>query len=168
VAAKTGTHQRGDTGSNSAAWTVGYTPSISTAIWVGDPANSAIKDESGGDIFGRGLPGSIWQRFMNAYLMATPLETFPAFKLIGPAAAPPVADPVTPRPAPRREPHITRPSAPPELDFKDFLPTPINPSESEKPAKPRRNKCTLLCDNHESDDEQSSRNADRGRETGVS
>src|SRR5581483_397457 len=32
VAAKTGTSQLGDTGRNSAAWMVGYTPSISTAV----------------------------------------------------------------------------------------------------------------------------------------
>lgn len=88
VAAKTGTHQRGDTGTNSAAWTVGYTPSISTAVWVGDPANSAIKDRNGKNIFGRGVPGEIWQRFMDSYLKGTAKETFPPFKLIGVTAGP--------------------------------------------------------------------------------
>ena len=142
VAAKTGTHQRGDTGSNSAAWTVGYTPSISTAVWVGDPANSAIKNSSGGDIFGRGVPGLIWQRFMNAYLAATPLETFPAFTLIGPAS-PPVVERPAPRPAPRREPRAATQSTTPELSIEDFLPTPDEPSE--EPAKPQRNRCFPFC-----------------------
>ena len=34
-AAKTGTTQLGDTTSNKDAWMVGYTPSLSTAVWVG-------------------------------------------------------------------------------------------------------------------------------------
>ncbi|MGH8968128.1 MAG: penicillin-binding transpeptidase domain-containing protein, partial [Actinomycetes bacterium] len=143
VAAKTGTHQRGDTGSNSAAWTVGYTPSISTAVWVGDPANSAIKNSTGGDIFGRGLPGAVWQRFMNSYLAGTPMETFPEFKLIGPAASPPVQ--AAPPTSAKREPARTRPSARPEPDFERFLPTPVEPEEeSSKPSS--RNCFPFGCD----------------------
>jgi membrane peptidoglycan carboxypeptidase len=146
VAAKTGTHQRGDTGTNSAAWTVGYTPSISTAVWVGDPANSAIKNVTGDDIFGRGLPGAIWQRFMNSYLAGTPMETFPEFTLIGPAAPPPV------QPAParstRRESARATPSARPEPDF-DSLPTPIEPAE-EEPIDPPLGRCYPFgCDDPE-------------------
>ena len=34
-AAKTGTNQLGDTDANRDAWMVGYTPSLSTAVWVG-------------------------------------------------------------------------------------------------------------------------------------
>ncbi|MGH3811509.1 MAG: transglycosylase domain-containing protein, partial [Pseudonocardiaceae bacterium] len=143
VAAKTGTHQRGDTGSNSAAWTVGYTPSISTAVWVGDPANSAIKNSTGGDIFGRGLPGAVWQRFMNSDLAGTPMETFPEFKLIGPAAPPPVQ--AAPPTSAKREPARTRPSARPEPDFERFLPTPVEPEEeSSKPSS--RNCFPFGCD----------------------
>ena len=33
--AKTGTNQLGDTGANRDAWMVGFTPSLSTAVWVG-------------------------------------------------------------------------------------------------------------------------------------
>ncbi|MGH3777163.1 MAG: transglycosylase domain-containing protein [Pseudonocardiaceae bacterium] len=143
VAAKTGTHQLGDTGSNSAAWTVGYTPSISTAVWVGDPANSAIKNSTGGDIFGRGVPGAIWQRFMNSYLAGTPMENFPEFTLIGPAAPPPVQ--AAPQRSANREPGRTRPSARPEPDFEQFLPTPVEPEEeSSEPSS--RNCFPFGCD----------------------
>ncbi|MGH3802754.1 MAG: transglycosylase domain-containing protein, partial [Pseudonocardiaceae bacterium] len=157
VAAKTGTHQRGDTGSNSAAWTVGYTPSISTAVWVGDPANSAIKNSNGGDIFGRGLPGAIWQRFMNSYLSSTPMETFPAFKLIGPAPPPPVQ--AAPPTSAKREPARPRPSARPEPDdFEPLLPTPIEPEE--EPTKPSSGSCFPFdCDDSPSKDDE-----DGGRE----
>ncbi|MGQ0719370.1 MAG: transglycosylase domain-containing protein [Pseudonocardiales bacterium] len=153
VATKTGTHQLGDTGSNSAAWTVGYTPSISTAVWVGDPANSAIKNSDGGDIFGRGLPGAIWQRFMDSYLAGTPMETFPEFKLIGPAPPPPVQ--AAPQRSATREPARTRPSAQPEPDFESFLPTPVEPDE--KPTeRPSGNCFPFGCDDSppEDDDEE--------------
>jgi len=140
VAAKTGTHQRGDTGRNSAAWTVGYTPSISTAVWVGDPANSAIKNVNGSDIFGRGLPGAIWQRFMNAYLMGAPIETFPPFTLIGPAP-PPIETPPTAPPVHTREPHHSAPSAPFEPDIEGFLRMPIEPPMKPKPTRSRRDTC---------------------------
>ena len=153
VAAKTGTHQLGDTGHNAAAWMVGYTPSISTAVWVGDPANSAIKDADGTDIFGRGLPGAIWQRFMNSYLQNTPIQTFPSFKLIGspPPTVVTTQASATPRTHALRR---TEPSATPEPDFPPTKPTPIAPSTPTKPtpvepstkaAKPRRNNCFPLC-----------------------
>ncbi|HZS22669.1 MAG TPA: transglycosylase domain-containing protein [Pseudonocardiaceae bacterium] len=144
VAAKTGTQQRGETTNNSAAWTVGYTPSISTAVWVGDPANTAIKTANGADIFGRGIPGLIWQRFMNSYLMGTPLETFPPFKLIGPAP-PPVDEP---KAAPTRvkQPRDVTPSATPEPNPEDFIPVPVVPTE--KPTRTNRPQrtCFPFCD----------------------
>jgi len=149
VAAKTGTHQRGDTGTNSAAWTVGYTPSISTAVWVGDPANSAIKNANGSDIFGRGLPGTIWQRFMDSYLTGTPKETFPPFTVIGPAP-PPVEDQPPSSATRTREPRSVTPSAPPESNpdsnsdsnnpepnTDGFTPTPIEPPAKPPRARPR-------------------------------
>jgi len=143
VAAKTGTHQLGDTGHNSAAWTVGYTPSISTAVWVGDPANTALKTATGGDVFGRGVPGAIWQRFMNSYLTGAPMEIFAPFKLIGPAAPPPpVEKPVNPQPT--RKPRDTMPSATPDPTVDGFGPILTEPST--KPTRPQHNGCFPFCD----------------------
>jgi membrane peptidoglycan carboxypeptidase len=144
VAAKTGTQQRGDSKDNSAAWTVGYTPSISTAVWVGDPANTAIKTANGADIFGRGIPGLIWQRFMNSYLMGSPLETFPPFTLIGPPP-PPVEQPA-PAPTRVKQPRDVTPSATREPAPEDFIPVPIQPTEKPtRTTKPQRN-CFPFCD----------------------
>ncbi|MGH3783285.1 MAG: transglycosylase domain-containing protein, partial [Pseudonocardiaceae bacterium] len=142
VAAKTGTHQLGNTGRNSAAWTVGYTPSISTAVWVGDPANTALKNSNGSDIFGRGVPGAIWQRFMNSYLTGAPMEVFAPYKLIGPAAPPPVEQ--QPNQQPTRKPRNTTPSATPDPNFGDLVPMPVEPST--KPTRPRHNDCFPFCD----------------------
>jgi membrane peptidoglycan carboxypeptidase len=151
VAVKTGTHQRGDTGTNSAAWTVGYTPSISTAVWVGDPANSAIKNQDGSDIFGRGLPGGIWQRFMNSYLVGTPMETFPEFTLIGPAAQSPAQS--APSRAAKRGPVRTTPSDRSGPDV-ESSPTPIEPPEEEEPTSSPWRKCyPFTCDDSPPEDE---------------
>jgi membrane peptidoglycan carboxypeptidase len=92
VAAKTGTVQLNKTNQNKDAWTVGYTPSISTAVWVGSDFSDPIKNSAGQPIFGRMLPGSIWQEFMNAALKGTPKEQFSKFVPMG---VPPTADPAT-------------------------------------------------------------------------
>jgi membrane peptidoglycan carboxypeptidase len=83
VAAKTGTVQSRVEGQNNDAWTVGYTPSISTAVWVGTDDNSPIKTSAGTPIYGRMVPGSIWQQFMNAALRNKPVEQFSTFDALG-------------------------------------------------------------------------------------
>jgi membrane peptidoglycan carboxypeptidase len=52
---------------NSNAWYVGYTEQIAAAIWVGsrDHNDTPIKDPKGNNIFGAGLPGQMWEDFMN-------------------------------------------------------------------------------------------------------
>ena len=66
VAGKTGTVQHPTlNGQNKDAWMVGYTPSVSTAVWVGTDQSDPIKTAAGRPVFGRMLPGSIWQTFMN-------------------------------------------------------------------------------------------------------
>ncbi len=112
VAAKTGTHQLGDTGSNAAAWTVGYTPSISTAVWVGDPANTPIVSAGGGDIFGRDLPGQVWQRFMDDYLEDRQEESFPPVELLGGSPGP-AADQLVSQNADNGGPETTEAPVPP-------------------------------------------------------
>jgi membrane peptidoglycan carboxypeptidase len=89
VASKTGTVQLpGSKSQNKDAWTVGYTPSISTAVWVGSDFSDPIKNSAGSPIFGRMLPGSIWQEFMNSALRGTPKEQFSKFVPMGVAPAP--------------------------------------------------------------------------------
>ncbi|WP_280468269.1 transglycosylase domain-containing protein [Nocardia cyriacigeorgica] len=77
-AAKTGTTQLGDTGENKDAWMVGFTPSLSTAVWVGTEHSQAIRTAGGGRIYGSGLPADIWKQTMDGALEGTPAENFPA------------------------------------------------------------------------------------------
>ena len=84
VAGKTGTVQHPTlNGQNKDAWMVGYTPSVSTAVWVGTDQSDPIKNSAGRPVFGRMLPGSIWQAFMTGALRGTPAEQFSAFVPLG-------------------------------------------------------------------------------------
>jgi membrane peptidoglycan carboxypeptidase len=82
-AGKTGTQQFNETDQNAKAWMVGYTPSIAAAAWVGADREEPIVDADGKIIFGSGLPGHIWQQFMNTYLAGTKVERFPKASPIG-------------------------------------------------------------------------------------
>ena len=77
-AAKTGTNQLGDTGDNRDAWMVGFTPSLSTAVWVGTvDGTKPLENKSGSPVYGSGLPSDIWKATMDGALDGTDNETFP-------------------------------------------------------------------------------------------
>jgi penicillin-binding protein 1A len=75
AAGKTGT-----TNSSQDAWFVGYTPQLTTAVWVGfhageipmQPPRTAIT------VFGGTYPARIWQKYMAAVLAGEPVEPFTA------------------------------------------------------------------------------------------
>ena len=123
-AAKTGTNQLGDTGANRDAWMVGYTPSLSTAVWVGTTEGTKpLVNKSGGPVYGSGLPSDIWKATMDGALKGTQNETFPKPSEIGgyagvPQAPPPPAAPPPPsetviQPTIELGPGITIPFGPP-------------------------------------------------------
>jgi membrane peptidoglycan carboxypeptidase len=92
--AKTGTVQLGDTGDNRDAWMVGFTPSLSTAVWVGTTEGTKPLQTSGGSaIYGSGLPSDIWKETMDGALEDTENETFPKPEEIGGYAGVPQAPP---------------------------------------------------------------------------
>ena len=66
AAGKTGT-----TDTNIDAWFVGYTPDLSTAVWVGDDNNKPMQR-----MYGSGAPLSIWHEFMINALASTPRTGF--------------------------------------------------------------------------------------------
>ena len=53
------------------AWFVGYTPDLSTAVWVGDDNNKPMQS-----MYGSGAPLSIWHEFMINALASTPRTGF--------------------------------------------------------------------------------------------
>ncbi|MEU5258498.1 transglycosylase domain-containing protein [Amycolatopsis sp. NPDC021455] len=83
-AGKTGTQQHtpqndeppSAANANSQTWMVGYTPSVSAAVWVGSDGDKALRAPGGGPLFGSTLAGPIWDRFMQLYLGGRPAERF--------------------------------------------------------------------------------------------
>jgi 1A family penicillin-binding protein len=69
VAAKTGT-----TNDYRDAWTIGYTPSIVTGVWVGNNNNQEMKRGADGSI----VAAPIWHDYMDRVLGDTPIEYFNA------------------------------------------------------------------------------------------
>ena len=99
-AAKTGTTQLGDTNADKDAWMVGYTPSLSTAVWVGTAKGDApLVTASGGPVYGSGLPSDIWKSTMDGALKGTSNESFPKPTEIGGYAGVPAPPPPPPAPS---------------------------------------------------------------------
>ncbi|MBA3801024.1 MAG: penicillin-binding protein, partial [Geodermatophilaceae bacterium] len=81
VACKTGTTQLNDE-ANKDAWMVGYTAQLSTAVWVGTDNNEPLLTAEGRLVYGSGLPGKIWQAYMNATLAGAEQLSLPDEALI--------------------------------------------------------------------------------------
>ncbi|HRY63243.1 MAG TPA: penicillin-binding transpeptidase domain-containing protein, partial [Patescibacteria group bacterium] len=69
VAAKTGTTNDFHDG-----WTMGYTPSLVTGVWVGNNDNTEMKGKADGSV----VAGPIWNEYMKRVLAGTPVENFDA------------------------------------------------------------------------------------------
>lgn len=67
VAAKTGTTQNFRDG-----WTIGFTPSLTAGVWVGNNDGSLLKNNSDGVV----VAAPIWHNFMEEALKGTPAENF--------------------------------------------------------------------------------------------
>jgi membrane peptidoglycan carboxypeptidase len=81
AAGKTGT-----TNSSRAAWFVGYTPELSTAVWLGMKEPTPMRDiRIGGryyrQVYGGSLPAPIWKDVMAASLAGSPVRGFPGADL---------------------------------------------------------------------------------------
>lgn len=81
VAVKTGT-----TNSNKDAWTIGYTPSVSVGVWVGNNDNKPMKKG------GAALAGPIWNAVMIEALKNLPVESFEKPDEIDPGIPPVLRD----------------------------------------------------------------------------
>jgi len=81
AAAVPGWTAAGKTGSsdnNTNAWFVGYTPTLSTAVWMGSPAGDVPMRNVGGiTVFGGTYPARIWKQFMTEALANTAPVDFP-------------------------------------------------------------------------------------------
>jgi penicillin-binding protein 1A len=70
----------GSTENNTDAWFVGYTPALSTAIWMGysDSNKKALKNIKGvSTVYGGTIPASTWKDYMGQALKDAPAADFP-------------------------------------------------------------------------------------------
>jgi penicillin-binding protein 1A len=109
TAGKTGTSEGfGD------AWFVGYTPELSTSVWMGyADSRKAMENIKGtAKVFGGTLPAATWKDYMGKALTGVPLSTFP----LPPRAVRPAPKPSTapsPVPGPTIDPSATVPATVP-------------------------------------------------------
>jgi penicillin-binding protein 1A len=74
VAGKTGTTQ-----DYSNAWFVGYTPQVSTSVWVGFPFSiDSLSNYFGTSVFGGTVAAPIWHSYMTRVTTGMPVQGFPA------------------------------------------------------------------------------------------
>ena len=75
AAGKTGTTEV-EGGANTDVWFIGFTPQISTAVWIGNPA--ANTNMRGGKVQGGATAARVWRAFMAPYLDGAPVVDFPS------------------------------------------------------------------------------------------
>jgi membrane peptidoglycan carboxypeptidase len=137
-AAKTGTEgilSGPNAGHNSDAWMVGYTPQVSTAVWVGSgDSTHAIYNASGGNEYGRDLPGKAWKLFMDTYLSNQPGAQMPTSQQIFNGQDSYTPPPSTPSSPPSTPPPST-PTSPPSTPSSPST-HPSSPSSPTSPSVP--------------------------------
>jgi membrane peptidoglycan carboxypeptidase len=152
-AAKTGTTQFGTGGGNKDAWMIGFTPSLSTAVWVGPNTPRTITTSGGAPIYGAGLPADIWKQTMDGALAGTPMDKFDvpdaSMGLFGPVTPqqPLIVPAPSTRTTPSTAPRQTAPGGPiiipgpgqlvpqPPPEPAPIVPAPVTPQPVE-PAPP--------------------------------
>jgi membrane peptidoglycan carboxypeptidase len=107
AAGKTGT-----TSGNTAAWFVGYTPEVATAVALfTDRSDRALPSFAGvSEVTGGSLPARIWGQYMNAALEGAPAQPFPEPVFVGEPLGLPSP---SPSPPPARRPGRFSPAAEP-------------------------------------------------------
>jgi membrane peptidoglycan carboxypeptidase len=105
VAGKTGSAQE-----NKSAFFSGFTPQLSTSVWVGHRARrrSMYTEFNGGPVYGGTFPAIIFHDYMQAALAGEPIVGFPAAPPPPPPPKPPTTTPPTTKPPPKPP----RPDAP--------------------------------------------------------
>ncbi|MFD0808603.1 transglycosylase domain-containing protein [Amycolatopsis umgeniensis] len=85
AALKTGDFQYNETDDNAGGWAVGYTPRLSTAVWVGSDEPRRMRDAAGEKLTGKTIPSDIWQRFMSGFHRGLPVKWPAPAQTVAPA-----------------------------------------------------------------------------------
>lgn len=55
---------------------IGATPQLATAVWIGAADGAAVTNQWGGQMYGSGLPSTIWKNVMDRSLEGKDVENF--------------------------------------------------------------------------------------------
>ncbi|MDQ4070238.1 MAG: penicillin-binding transpeptidase domain-containing protein, partial [Actinomycetota bacterium] len=133
LAGKTGTSENYGN-----AWFVGYTPQLSTAVWVGRPeGDTPMRNVKGVNVTGGSFPARIFSRYMRAALAGVPVQDLYTASVdelnlrstVSTAPPPPPPPPVDTTPT-------TMPSPPSDYVFPTLPPTTLFPPSP--PSSPPR------------------------------
>lgn len=88
---RTAAGKTGTAGNNTHTWFVGYTPQLSTAVWVGNPTKDlemrhiSVGGRPSQVIYGSTIAAPTWKEFMDVALEGKPKKSFPPpdFNLVG-------------------------------------------------------------------------------------
>jgi len=120
AAGKTGT-----TDNNWNAWFIGYTPQLSTAVWLGHAdGNRTLSGFGSGPVFGGTVPALTWKAFMKPALDGLPSLDFPVPAPLPPPGQAAVGDSVI-RPDVRRPNERTVPDLPNDCGGPCIVTTPL-------------------------------------------
>jgi penicillin-binding protein 1A len=135
VAGKTGTTENA-----SDAWFIGYTPKLTTAVWMGYATSAKSMDGFRGisNVAGGTLPAQLWHAYMAAVLAAFPQYGAP-FPTVTTLGGKPLNPPAKPRPKPAR-PGGPVPSKPPSPSSSTAPTTTLRPRP--RPSVPPRTTTT--------------------------
>ena len=145
AAGKTGTSS-----DNKDAWFVGFTPQLSTAVWLGYAQPRTIRLE-GVEVTGGGFSSRIWKSYMDPALSGEPMLQFPPRADVGIDEAPtPTGEPTraspprrppssrvtpSPSPTPSRSPRPETQSPLPSPSVTGPAPVPVRPSVTRAPSR---------------------------------
>jgi membrane peptidoglycan carboxypeptidase len=131
AAGKTGTTEH-----NRDAWFTGYTPQLSTAVWLGRPDNSPLRGVLGSSsgVYGATIPAQIWKAYTDAALQGQPVLDFPPRAYVGSGGS--IGDsPRSVAPSPSPSPTSSAPSPSPSAS-PSASPPPVSPLPSVEPTEP--------------------------------
>ena len=135
AAGKTGTSS-----DNIDAWFVGYTPQLSTAVWLGYANPQTIRVD-GVEVTGGGFSTRIWKAYMDPALAAEPVAEFPERADVGTRGDFGVREEPSPRPrrsvAPAPSPSVEPTQAPSEAPVEPEVPVePVPEAPAPEPPAP--------------------------------
>jgi membrane peptidoglycan carboxypeptidase len=116
---------------NAQTWMVGYTPSVSAAVWVGGDGNQPLHDAKGKPIYGSTIAGPTWQKFLNYYLKGKPPEKFDKVAPLGKDVNEVTTTPTKPSDTPST---TTTPTSPESSDSTE--PSDTETNTSSRPGRP--------------------------------